>query len=157
MFAYNEWANARMIETIRGLSDEQFTQNIPSSFPTIRETLAHIAVGEWLWLRRWKGENPTARPEWVTGAPLAKIEDELRAIESDRGEFLSTLTDADLDRIVEYRTLAGDPFSNQLGDLMVHLVNHGTYHRGQLTTMLRQVGAKPPATDFVTIYLNSLK
>lgn len=151
MFAYTEWANGQMVESIRGLSDEQFTQNIPSSFPTIRETLAHIVLAEWLWLRRWKGESPSARPEWAAGASLATIEGHLRAVQSERAEWLASLTDDDLERVIDYRNLAGDPFSYRLFDLMAHLVNHSTYHRGQLTTMLRQVGVKPPATDFVNL------
>ena len=146
-----------MLECARGLSDEQFTREIVSSFPTVRDTLAHIALGEWVWLRRWKGESPTARPDWIKGPSLATIEEQFGAIQRERAELLETLRDEDLARDVHYRTFAGDPLVNRLGDLMAHLVNHGTYHRGQLTTMLRQVGATPPPTDFVSIYLQTLK
>jgi uncharacterized damage-inducible protein DinB len=157
LFSYTEWANGRMLECARGLSEEQFTRPIVSSFPTVRETLAHIALGEWVWLQRWKGVNPTARPAWAQGATLESIEEQFQAIQHERAEFLETLTDEALGRDVAYRTFAGDPLTNGLGDLMAHLVNHGTYHRGQLTTMMRQVGAVPPATDFVSVYLQTLK
>ena len=157
LFSYTEWANLGMVKCIRGLSEEQFTRHIPSSFPTIRDTLAHIAFAEWLWLRRWKGENPTARPEWTHEPSLDLLEMHLRAIGEERSHFLMTLTDDDLRRDFAYRNMAGASFSNRLGDLMTHVVNHATYHRGQLTTMLRQVGATPPSTDFVSVYLQTLK
>lgn len=157
LFSYTEWANARFLDCVRLLSEEQFTRNIPSSFPTIRDTLAHMIFAEWLWLRRWKGENPTARPEWTKEPSLDMLEMHLHQVEQERTHLLMTLNDDDLQRDLAYRNMAGDPFTNRLGDLMTHVVNHATYHRGQLTTMLRQAGATPPATDFVTVYLLSLK
>jgi uncharacterized damage-inducible protein DinB len=157
LFSYTEWANARFFDCARGLTEEQFTRHVPSSFPTIRDTLAHMVFADWLWLRRWKGENPTVRPEWTKEASLETLETRLREIERERTELLARLTDDELGRDFAYRNMAGDPFTNTLGDLMTHVVNHGTYHRGQLTTMLRQVGATPPATDFVNVYLLSPK
>lgn len=116
-----------------------------------------MVFAEWLWLRRWKGENPNGRPEWTKEPSLEVLETRLGDIERERTELLATLTDDDLQRDLAYRNMAGDPFANTLGDLMTHVANHATYHRGQLTTMLRQVGATPPATDFVNVYLLSLK
>lgn len=153
LFSYTEWANARFLETVRGLSEEQFTREIISSFPSIRETLAHMAFAEWLWLQRWKGENPTTRPDWTKQPSLETIEAKLHDVERDRAELLDTLTDDDLRRDFAYRNLAGDPYSGILGELMAHVVNHATYHRGQLTTMIRQVGATPPSTDLVNLFV----
>ena len=153
LFSYTEWANARFFDCARGLSEEQFTRHVPSSFPTIRDTLAHMVFAEWLWLRRWKGENPTARPEWTKGSSLDTLETHLREIERERAELLATLKDDELGRDFAYRNMAGDPYTNTLSDSMTHVVNHGTYHRGQLTTMLRQVGATPPSTDLVNLFV----
>lgn len=149
LFSYTEWANARILECVRGLTGEQFTQQVPSSFPTVRDTLAHIVMAEWIWLRRWKGENPTTRPDWTREPSLETIETNLRAIEEERAALFATLTDDDLQRELAYRTMNGDPYTNRLGDLLTHVANHSTYHRGQLTTMLRQVGAAPPSTDLI--------
>jgi uncharacterized damage-inducible protein DinB len=149
LYAYNRWANARLIEVIAGLPAERLTAEIPSSFPSILGTLAHIAAAEWVWLRRWKGENPTAFPDWLAAPSLPGVREKLAEIEAERASFVGSLSDADLERPLDYRTLAGDPFRNRLADLLVHVVNHSSYHRGQLTTMLRQVGATPVATDFV--------
>lgn len=157
LFSYTEWANARMLEVVRGLSGEQFTRELVSSYPTIRDTLGHMIFAEWLWLQRWKGENPASRPDWTKQPSLETLDAQLREVERERAELLDSLTDEDVQRDLPYRSLAGDPLSAVLGDLMAHVVNHATYHRGQLTTMLRQVGATPPSTDFVNLFVAASK
>ena len=153
LFSYTEWANERILETVRGLSEEQFTRTIESSYPTIRDTMAHIVLAEWLWLRRWKGESPRQMPAWLHEPSLAAIEAKLREVEAERRAFFDTLTDADLATEVSYHSMNGDPFTRPYQDMFAHVANHSTYHRGQLVTMLRQVGAKPQSTD-MTVFLN---
>ena len=153
LFSYTEWANERILETVRGLSAEQFTRTVESSYPTVRDTMAHIVVAEWLWLRRWKGESPQAPPEWLHEPSLQTIEETLRAVEAERRELFDTLADADLKREIAYRSISGDPFTRSYEEMFAHVANHSTYHRGQLVTMLRQVGAKPQSTD-MTVFLN---
>ena len=75
-----------------------------------------------------------------------------RQLEGDQREFVRRLTEADLDRVVSYQTLKGDPFSDPLAKLIRHVVNHATYHRGQVVTMLRQLGIEPPHTDLIIYY-----
>ena len=148
LLTYTEWANARFVETIRNLSEEQLDREIVSSFPSIRATLGHIVSAEWVWLRRWKGESPPAIPAWATDGSLDAIVTVLTDVERERREMLATLSDAGLDRVIAYRTIKGDPFENPLAELIRHVANHSTYHRGQLTTMIRQVGGIPPSTDY---------
>ena len=157
MFSYSEWANAAFVETIRGLTGEQYTRHVESSFPTIRDTLAHMTFAEWLWLRRWNRENPTTRPDWTKDASLDVLETHLREVAEERTQLLMTLTDDDVQRDFPYRNMAGTPYTAKLGEQMAHVVNHATYHRGQLTTMLRQVGAKPPSTDLVNLFVATSK
>jgi uncharacterized damage-inducible protein DinB len=149
LFRYTEWANAKVIAAARTLAPEQQHKTINSSFTSVVATLAHITLAEWVWLRRWKGESPTAQPVWADGASLADVERELTLVENERHEFLETLSDQDLTRAVDYRSLKGDPFTQFLGDLFVHVVNHSTYHRGQVVTLIRQCGGTPPSTDFL--------
>jgi uncharacterized damage-inducible protein DinB len=152
LYAYTEWANERILESIRGLSEDQLTRTLESSFPTIRATMAHIVMAEWVWLQRWKGVSPTAVPEWARDAALETIEENLHAIEAERAALIASLDDDALQRELSYRKIDGTPHVHRIGDLMLHVANHSTYHRGQLTTMLRQVGAKPPSTDLI-VYL----
>jgi uncharacterized damage-inducible protein DinB len=149
LYAYCDWANERFLDSIRGLDEEQFTRQVTSSFSSVRDTLAHVVFAEWLWLHRWQGKSPAALPDWATQAPFEVLEKTLREVSEERNRFLDNLTD-DLERSLDYSNLAGERFRRRMDDLLTHVANHSTYHRGQLVTLLRQVGATPPGTDFTT-------
>jgi uncharacterized damage-inducible protein DinB len=138
------------------LPAEQLGASAASSFPSIGATLAHIVGAEWVWLRRWLGESPTNVPAWVPNPNLADLKAQLAAVEAEREAFLAGLSDSELERVVPYRTLAGQPCSDPLGNLIRHVVNHSTYHRGQVATQLRQLGLKPPTTDLI-VYLRQVR
>jgi uncharacterized damage-inducible protein DinB len=149
LFAYNEWANARLLGVVSDLSDEQFTRELASSFPSIRDTFSHIVAVEWVWLRRWKGESPSAVPDWATTPSPQILRKKLSEVEIERSTFLESLGEHDLQQTITYRNLKGEEWRYLLADLLLHLVNHSTYHRGQIATMLRQVGATPLPTDLL--------
>lgn len=149
LYAYNAWANAGFFEAIEGLDESKRTQPIESSFPSVIATLGHIVGAEWIWLSRWQGTSPTGFPDWLQSPTLEDLRSRLSQVESDRAAFLSPLTEDDLQRRLSYKLLNGTASSTRLLDLLLHVVNHSTYHRGQLTTLLRQVGGTPPATDYV--------
>lgn len=155
LYEYTDWANDRILAAIATLSEEQFTHDIVSSFPSIRDTIAHIAFAEWIWLNRWKGQSPPGPPEWLTTPSFATVRDRMHEIAAERRAYLDGLTDAVLDSILHYRSTEGDPFSMPLREVLFHCANHSTHHRGQLVTMLRQVGATPPPTMDYTPFVRS--
>ena len=146
---YNVWANARIVDACARLSADQWTKDLGTSFPSIRDTVGHIVAVEWVWLRRWKGESPRALPDWAVAASVQSLRTKLDEVEAERAAFVETLVDADLPRRIAYINLKGEPWEYSLGDMLVHLVNHSTYHRGQVSAMCRQVGAAAPPTDFL--------
>lgn len=146
LFAYDQWANRAVIDAIDKVSTEEFTRDLGNSHPSIRDTLGHIVAAEWIWLRRWKGESPSALPAWSS---LEEIKGRLIEVERERAAFLDPLRDDDVSRPITYTNLKGQQWTYSLADMFTHLVNHSTYHRGQLITMLRQIGAKAPSTDFL--------
>jgi uncharacterized damage-inducible protein DinB len=152
LVGYDEWANARLVTAFQELSDEMFGTPVASSFGSLRDTFAHIVSAEWIWLRRWKGESPTALPAWLGSGSREELLAQLAGVEKERAEFLAALSAAGLRAPISYRTLNGQAHTNALGDLIRHVVNHSTYHRGQAATQLRQLGRTPPSTDFV-LYL----
>lgn len=149
LYAYNEWANARIFGAAEKLDPEVFTTPRGSSFSSIRDTIVHIAASEWVWLRRWRGESPSAQPEWSSLRDAATLTGKLREVEADRAALLRELTDAELAKPRPYRNLKGDAFSEPLVDQLVHVVNHSSYHRGQVATLSRQAGFAAPATDLI--------
>ncbi len=152
LFAFNRWANARMRAAVAPLSDEEFTRDLKSSYPSVRATSMHIMTSEWIWLARWLGTSPSGMPEEWNSYTRGQIEVEWNAIETGQRAFVEKLADGDLDRTVAYRNIKREHHTNLLWQLLRHTVNHSTYHRGQITTMLRQLGHTPPTTDLVVYF-----
>ena len=154
MYDYNAWANERALGAAGALSPEQFLQDLGNSFPSVRDTLAHILGAEWIWLRRWQGESPSKGLPAADSPTVASLKDRFAALDRERRAFLDTLPEERLAQPFSYRDMAGNAHSLRLVDSLQHLANHGTYHRGQITTMLRQLGAKPVGTDMSRFYLD---
>jgi uncharacterized damage-inducible protein DinB len=150
---YNYWATHRLLTAVDALTPAQFVRDLGSSFPSVRDTLSHVHDAEWIWLSRLHGASPTSR------LPLDRFQDctALRAgwAETEAGlrGYVDGLDDAAARRIVDYRLLNGDAGAGCAWHLVQHVVNHGTYHRGQVTTMLRQMGTAPPRSlDLIAYY-----
>jgi uncharacterized damage-inducible protein DinB len=118
----------------------------------VRDTLAHIYGAEWIWLERFQGRSPASLPDVKEFTTLASLRERWLEHEARLLSYVRGLTQADLDRVMEYKTLKFGVYRNPLWQSMQHLVNHGTYHRGQVTTLLRQLGAQPILTDLMHFY-----
>jgi uncharacterized damage-inducible protein DinB len=149
LFDYNYWARDRQLEACGKLTPEQFTRPLGGSFASLRDTLAHIAGAEWIWCERWNGRSPRALPRGDQFPDLRTLAEYWRGVECDVRRFVAGLTETQLSQPLTYTNLAGAQWTYPLGEAMFHLVNHGTYHRGQVTTLLRQLGAQPPALDYL--------
>jgi uncharacterized damage-inducible protein DinB len=152
LFDYNSWANHRSLDAAEKLTQEQFTQPLGSSFSSVRDTLAHIYGAEWIWLERFHGRSPSGLPDVTQFRDVASLREGWLQHEERLLAFVQGLSQSDLDHVMEYKTLKFGSYSNPLWQSMQHVVNHGTYHRGQVTTMLRQLGAQPVLTDLMHFY-----
>ncbi|HEV8383457.1 MAG TPA: DinB family protein [Candidatus Acidoferrales bacterium] len=152
LFEYDAWANHRLLDAAAALTPEQFTRDLGSSFPSVRDTLAHIMFGQWIWLERWNDRSPKSFPSAADFPDLASLRKRCAEIEADLLAFVRGLTPERIAEVAEYKTLTAGTFSAPLQYTLQHLVNHGTYHRGQVTTMLRQLGAKSVSTDLSLFY-----
>lgn len=152
LYYYDHWANRRVRDACSALTDEERRRDLGSSFPSVLETLQHIVAAEWIWLERWNGRSPPGAPPDLSPVEWPALDRRWSELESAQQRFVSALTDDDLQRVIAYRNTRGDPFAAPLSELLRHVVNHSTYHRGQVATMLRQLGASVPATDLVLFY-----
>ena len=152
LYDYNSWANHRSLEASAALSSEQFLKPMGSSFSSVRDTLAHIYGCECLWLERFQGRSPSSLPDAKQFADIASLRSAWSDFEGRLLGFVGRQAQDDLNRVLEYKTLNFGVYKNPLWESMQHVVNHGTYHRGQVTTMLRQLGAKAIATDLMHFY-----
>ena len=155
-YDYGYWANAKLFAVVGGLTPEQYTQTVAGSYGSIRNTLVHVMSAEWGWLDRCGGfpRGPALKADdYPTFESLVSA---WRSIETHVREFLSRLSDADLDRIVQFTLPGSAPQSIPLGALMQHAANHAVHHRGQVALLLRLLGHTPGNFDLL-IYDGELR
>jgi uncharacterized damage-inducible protein DinB len=149
IFDYNRWANKTILEVVSRLTPEQFTKDLHSSHRSVRDTIVHILAAEWIWLERWKGVSPKALLDPADFPNVESVTTRLSEVADDTGEFIHGLTDEALTHAVTYTNTKGEKWTYSLGQMMQHVANHSSYHRGQVATMLRQLGVEPSAVDLL--------
>src|SRR5262245_22038349 len=150
---YHYWARDHILTAAERLTPEQYTQEVVSSFRSVRETAIHTYSAEWIWYQRWKGESPTSPIAGDRFADVPALRQAWTELERDVRRHLASLDERGLSAVTEYRLLNGTPGATPFWQMLQHVVNHGSYHRGQLTTLLRQLGATPPESmDLITFY-----
>jgi uncharacterized damage-inducible protein DinB len=149
MCQYNRWANQRVLQSLRAISQEQFTRDLKGSHGSIRGTLAHLASAEWIWLQRWTGKPGTRMLPETDFDTVDLAAQRLTQFDQDLAEYVQALSEDDLKSSKRYFTTEGKRYDNVLQDMLFHLFNHSSYHRGQIAAMLRQVDAQPQGTDFI--------
>ena len=152
LFRYHRESDVLYLDAIRNLSAGHYeeVEAFEAGWPSIRSLMVHLAGANDIWARRLLGEMPTRR---VAEADLPTLDDAERLLLSahDRfaDEILPGMTPERLASVWTYRDLRGDPRSVPTWSVLRHVVNHGTYHRGQLASKIKRRGATPPVTDFV--------
>jgi uncharacterized damage-inducible protein DinB len=144
MIDYHYWARDRLLEAIEGLSADQYSKDLGSSFRSIRETVVHMYAAEWAWYSRWQGTSPAALLSSERYPDVAAIRHAWAENESNVRAFTHGLGESGIATVIEYRLLNGSHGASPFWQMLQHVVNHASYHRGQVTTMLRQLGAPPP-------------
>lgn len=150
LLRFNEWANARVFDAIAALTPEQQTKDLGSSFPSVALTAGHMVAGEWIWLQRWLAISNSKFPDWANSTNVADLRRRLSEVEKERADLIGGLTEANLHTLRPYTLMNGTADQQPLDVMVTHVVNHATYHRGQIATMFRQLGLKPIGTDLIT-------
>ncbi|HEY3405686.1 MAG TPA: DinB family protein [Ohtaekwangia sp.] len=154
---FNTWANTQTANVLKEVDDEIYFRENKSSFPSIAKTILHMHGAQAVWLKRLQGESLTAFPAAEFERDKIKTLDLFIKYSKDLENFIASKDDAYLVSEYSYRNMKGDPFTDPVIDTLFHVVNHGTYHRGQVITMLREAGVtKVVGTDLIH-YLRSLK
>ena len=144
---YSAWASLKLVEASRNVSDADFEKQVGVSHGNLRGTLAHILWADWLWFTRVVEamEMPNQSRE-----ALETIWPELHRKWIHWAERAS---DAEIHRLVEYKSiLDGQLARTPAWQIVLHVVNHATLHRGQAVALLRQMGMAPPHTDLMNFY-----
>jgi uncharacterized damage-inducible protein DinB len=152
LYAYNRWATRRLLEAAGRLSPAAFTRDLKTSHGSVRGTLVHTLWSEWIWLQRWRGTSPKQVFLEDRSPNVGAIASDWDDVDRDRDDFIAQLTDEGLLAMISYENLRGQRWEYPLVHMMQHVVNHSSYHRGQVVTLLRQLDQTPPATDFLDFF-----
>ena len=148
--AYHTWANQKLCEVMLALPPEQLTKELPSSFTSIHETLLHMWGAESIWWQRMKLQENVVSPAANFSGTTAEVISALQLQNRQWESWISNATEMALDHVFSYYNLKKEHFKQPTYQMLLHVMNHGTYHRGQLVNMLRQLGVqKIPQTDYI--------
>ncbi|KMY52993.1 hypothetical protein AC623_02460 [Bacillus sp. FJAT-27231] len=146
MFQYHVWASKKLFDYLQSEEVKPlFFREVQSVFPSISEVAAHMLTVDHLWFERIKGvENEGGVPVQFTS--VGEAAEKMLQLHEDISTFLAQ---ANTNQLIEYQTSEGEPYTNTIGEVIMHIVNHGTYHRGNITAILRQLGGKGVSTDYI--------
>jgi uncharacterized damage-inducible protein DinB len=147
--AYNTWANKRILEAASQLSDEQVNEEIVCSFPSVYKTVMHLMEVENVWWERLQLVEKATPSGWFTG-DFKELSKKLLQLSQQWEDWIRDANDANITHVFAYYNFSKEYFKQPVYEMLLHLFNHQTFHRGQLISMFRQLGAdKIPPTDFI--------
>lgn len=148
--AYNLWANKILLQAISELTDDQINKEITSSFSSILKTLIHMLDTESIWWQRLKLSENIDIPSADKSLTFSDISNKLIQSSNNWADWVKQANEVNINHVFEYRNSKKELFKQPVSEVIMQVVNHQTYHRGQLVTMMRQAGVtKIPGTDYV--------
>ena len=150
-FRYNDWARERLLGLVVGLTDSQLDRPFEMGGGSLRTTIYHLWAAEFSWLNRWQPQAGVSYSSECVGEPLAEIARRFRETAAAREAFLTHLDDARLSGMITFRSPKGIVCTFNIGDMMLHVCNHGVHHRAQAINMLRHLGVEipKPGIDYI--------
>jgi uncharacterized damage-inducible protein DinB len=150
---YHYWARDRALDAVEHVSTEEFTRPLGNSFSSLRDTLAHVYWADCIWGARWQGRAPNLTFEPSAYADVSALRQAWTTHEQEIRALVEQFGEVGIQQAITYRNLKGQQSTELFWELLQHVVNHGTYHRGQVTTLLRQLNAAAPKSmDLITFF-----
>lgn len=148
--AYNAWANAEMVMWLAAKDPELMTREVPSSFPTLQLTVLHLLDAEQIWHRRMLGDPNLVFPSKTFVGDFEDAAASLLHCSNNLLEFLHGQPDEFFEKSFPYGMFNGDQVVSTVPHMVLHCLQHSTFHRGQLVTIGRSLGlTDPPKTDYI--------
>lgn len=152
IYDYNYWATHQLLNACAALTPTQWAQPQGHSWDSVHGLLVHMLGAERIWYTRWQGTSPKALAKPEEFPTLADVRAAWAETESQMLAFLARQEDASLQQVVNFTNTRGEPFAFPLGQLMLHVANHSTHHRGELAAMLALLNIPHPETDMYLYY-----
>jgi len=153
---YTAWASNRLVHAIENIPSDQLTQDFRTSDHSILGTLVHVFAADRVWLARVKSEPPSS---FLTDSDynLHVLQIDWPLLYDKWHEWAAGLSDESAGAAIAYTDLKGNPHASPAWEIVFHVVNHGTHHRGQAAGFLRSLGHTPPQLDLVRYYREARK
>jgi uncharacterized damage-inducible protein DinB len=153
LWTFHHWATDKAFDAVAPVSAAELDRQWGGSFGTGRGLLRHVLGAERIWCDRLtKGQSAKAIPDFPATYGGREFRDEWQRVRAEQRTYLDALTPDAVAKDLTYTNIKGQTWTFPLADVLFHVVNHGTYHRGQITQLLRDLGRDAPSTDF-TAYL----
>ncbi|HVX66686.1 MAG TPA: DinB family protein [Bryobacteraceae bacterium] len=149
---YAAWASRRLVEAAALLAPEELTRDFGTADHSVLGTLGHIYFSETVWLARFERRPQPARFPDAGALSLAEIQNGWPQVQQRLNQWAAELTSESAQAPLAYQDLKGRPWSQPPWQLVLHMVNHGTHHRGQVSGFLRTLGHTPPQLDLIAFY-----
>jgi uncharacterized damage-inducible protein DinB len=149
---YHRWATSQILQEATPLPSEELVKDLKGSFHSIYDSLVHLFQADSIWLDRLEGRPTGGLADYAAPGCTFELRDAWLGVLDKMINWAETLSEADWSREMSYKTLAGIPYKTPLWQMVLHIVNHGSHHRGQITGMLRQLGIKPVNLDLISFY-----
>lgn len=157
LHAFNSWASERIFDAVAAISPEDFTRDLKASHRSIHGTLTHLVASEKKWLARCTGSSSAVTLEPPDAPSAAALKEVWEQTGYATARWLGGLSDAKLQETFTMTTPDGATHTHTLAQALQHVVNHSTYHRGQIVTLLRQLGLTPPSTGMIGFFRETAK
>ncbi len=149
---YTAWASARLVSAARELSPEELTRDFQTATHSVLGTLAHVFAADRVWLGRIQGNPPARFLDPEKDLRMETLENDWPALYQRWNQWIGKQTDESILGKCSYKDLKGNPYETPLWQIVLHLVNHGSHHRGQVSGFLRAMGHTPPPLDLIAYY-----
>jgi len=149
---FMKWADDTFFSALSQVPPDQLGHDMGSSFKSLFDTLNHVYLAELVWLKRIQGQKDARLADLESPADLNALGQVWPELHRTWLDWSRSLSSEDLQAPLIFRTMQGAESQLPLWQIVLHVVNHGSYHRGQVATMLRQSGIKPPGTDLLAFY-----
>jgi uncharacterized damage-inducible protein DinB len=149
---YTAWASGRLVQAATVLSTEELTRDFHTADRSVLGTLVHIYAADRIWLARIRGNPPAQFIDPERDMQLSVLQNDWPALYAQWKQWAATLTEDPMPAKISYKDMKGNPYETPLWQIVLHVVNHGTHHRGQVSGFLRSMGHTPPPLDLIAYY-----
>jgi len=154
IYDYGYWANDRYLGVADGITEEQLHRAQGHSWGSVHSVLVHMLSSETVWLKRWQGDSPKAHLDPKDFPSLRHLRDQWTAVENEMRAFIRLQTENSLQAPMSYSNFRGEKFRVPLWQMLMHVPNHETHHRGELAAMFALMDVAHPEDEVIQYFLD---